>query len=144
MQELLPMTEVTSIQKVKLRGQRSRSQRSTPNLAVSGPYLQFEFTYDDEMMHRAWCCLGKVPYCFSRSSVKFQGHMAKKIIDFDPNLAFPDCNSRLNSPAATKCAQSLKQHRRGAILYFKVIHQISRSHRTTNGQFCPELGVSGL
>ena len=29
------MTEVTSVQKVKVRGQRSRSQRSTPNLAIS-------------------------------------------------------------------------------------------------------------
>ena len=36
-QELLPMTEVTSMEKVKVRGQRSRSQRSTPNLAVCGP-----------------------------------------------------------------------------------------------------------
>ena len=36
-QELLPMTEVTSMQKVKVRGQRSRSQRSTPNLTVSRP-----------------------------------------------------------------------------------------------------------
>ena len=35
--ELLPMTEVMSMQKVKVRGQRSRSQRSTPNLAISGP-----------------------------------------------------------------------------------------------------------
>ena len=35
-QELLPMTEVTSVQKVKVRCQRSRSQRSTPHLAVSG------------------------------------------------------------------------------------------------------------
>ena len=35
-QELLPMTKVTSMQKVKVRGQRSRSQRSTPNLTVSG------------------------------------------------------------------------------------------------------------
>ena len=32
-QELLPMTEVMSMQKVKARGQRSRSQRSKPNLA---------------------------------------------------------------------------------------------------------------
>ena len=32
-QELLPMTKVRSMQKVKVRGQRSRSQ---PNLAVSG------------------------------------------------------------------------------------------------------------
>ena len=30
-QELLPMTKVTSMQRVKVRGQMSRSQRSTPN-----------------------------------------------------------------------------------------------------------------
>ena len=35
-QELLPMTNVRSMQKVKVRGQRSRSQRSQPNLTVSG------------------------------------------------------------------------------------------------------------
>ena len=37
-QELLPWTAVMSMQKVKVRGQRSRSrsQRSTPNLAVFG------------------------------------------------------------------------------------------------------------
>ena len=35
-QELLPMTDVRSMQKVKVRGQRSRSQRSRPHLAVSG------------------------------------------------------------------------------------------------------------
>ena len=36
-QGLLPMTKVMSMQKVKVRGQRSRSQRSWPHLAVSGP-----------------------------------------------------------------------------------------------------------
>ena len=56
----------------------------------------FEFTYDDEMIHKGWCCLGEVPYCFSRSSVKFQGHTAQNIADFDTNWAFPDCNSSLN------------------------------------------------
>ena len=35
-QELLPMTKVRSMQKVKVRGQRSRSQRSQQNLTVSG------------------------------------------------------------------------------------------------------------
>ena len=92
----------------KVRGQRSRSQRSQPNLTVSGPELQFEFTNDDEMMHKAWCCLGEVPYCFSRSSVKFQGHTAKKIVDFDPDWAFPQCNSSLNSPMATKWCTKLE------------------------------------
>ena len=43
-----------------------------------------------------------MPYCFPRSSIKFQGHTAVKIGDFDPNWAFPDCNSSLNLPMATK------------------------------------------
>ena len=41
-------------------------------------------------------------------------------------------------------ASSLKQHRRGALLFFKVIRQISRSHRTKSRRFLPELSVSGL
>ena len=36
-QELLPMSKVMSMRKVKVRGQRSRSQRSWSHLAVSGP-----------------------------------------------------------------------------------------------------------
>ena len=116
----------------------------------------------------------------------------KKIADFYPNWAFPDCNASFNSPMALKwftklnvvlkrcpivfhghpsnsrsqgtkkspiCtqiggfrtvtavwiqwwlwndAQSLKQHRRGALLFFKVIHQIWRSsHGTKIGNFDP-------
>ena len=49
-----------------------------------------------------------MPYCFSRSYVKFQGHMALKIVEFDPNWAFPDCNSSLNSPMAMKCCTKLE------------------------------------
>ena len=132
-------------------------------------------------MHKAWYCLEAVPYCFSRSFVKFQGHSTKKIVDFDPNWAFPDCNSSLTWPVAMKwftkletawerCPidfqghlsnfkvtqdkklrilirierfltltpvwidlwllndeQSLMQYRRGDLLFFKVICQISRS-----------------
>ena len=37
------------------------------------------------MLHKAWCCLEKVPYCFLRSSIKFQGHKAK----FWPKLGIP-------------------------------------------------------
>ena len=60
------------------------------------------------MMHRAWNSIAEVPYCFSRSYVKFQGHTALKIIEFDPNWAFPDCNSSLNSPMAMKCCTKLE------------------------------------
>ena len=54
------------------------------------------------MLHKAWSSIEEVPYCFSRSSVKFQGHTALKIVEFDPNWPFPDSNSSLNTPMATK------------------------------------------
>ena len=54
------------------------------------------------MMHKAWSRIEEVPYCFSRSSVKLQSHTALKIVELDPHWAFPDCNSSLNSPMATK------------------------------------------
>ena len=150
------------------------------------------------MMHKAWSSIEQVPYCFSRSSVKFQGHTALKIVKFDSNWPFPDSNSSLITPMATKCctklevalkrcpiifqghpsnlkvtrlkkssnltqigpfrtvtpvwirqwlrndAQSLNWHRRGALLFFKAIRQISRSHGSKKRQIWPRLGVSGL
>ena len=60
------------------------------------------------MMHRAWSSIEEVPYCFSRSYVKFQGHTALKIVKFDPNWAFPDSNSSLNPPMAMKCCTKLE------------------------------------
>ena len=41
-------------------------------------------------------------------------------------------------------AYSLIMLRRGALLFFKVICQISRSHGSKNRRFWPKLGVSGL
>ena len=60
------------------------------------------------MMHKAWSSIEEVPYCFWRSSVKFQGHLALKIVEFDSNWAFPDCNSSLNSQMAMKCWTKLE------------------------------------
>ena len=62
-----------SVQNVKVRGQRSKSQESKPNLTFYGLLLQFEFTYGYEMMYKASSSIGEVPYCFSRSTVKLQG-----------------------------------------------------------------------
>ena len=53
-------------------------------------------------MQKAWSNIQVVPYCFSRSSIKSQGHTGQKIADFDPNLGFPGCNPGLNSPMALK------------------------------------------
>ena len=200
------------------------------------------------MMHKAWSSIEEVPYCFARSSIKFQGRTALKIVKFDPDWAFPDCSSSLNSAMATQCctkfevakkrcpivfscdqaaiwlvqsvrpsvrpsvcpsvtpfspcshhriimkfsgvitmdrsdvhakgqgqrvkvkvtevdtqlsrfrtltpgwihiwqwnnAHSWKHHRRGALLFLKVIRQISRSHSSKNRRILPRLGVSGL
>ena len=60
------------------------------------------------MMHKAWSNIEEVPYCFSRSCVKLQGHTALKIVEFYPNWAFPDSNSSLNSPMAMKCCTKLE------------------------------------
>ena len=68
----------------------------------------FEFTNGYEMMHKAWRIIEEAPYCFSRSSVKFQGHTALKMVEFDPNWAFPDCNSSFNTPMVTKWCTKLE------------------------------------
>ena len=69
----------------------------------------------------------------------FQGHTGqKKIIDFDPNCVFPDCNSSLNSLRAIKwCTKLEATYRRGALLSFKVIYQISKSHGKKMTDFDP-------
>ena len=38
------------------------------------------------MMHKAWHSIEEVPYCFLSSSIKFPGHMGKKINDLNPIL----------------------------------------------------------
>ena len=160
------------------------------------------------MMHKAWRKLGEVPYCFSRSSVKFQGHMAEKIVDFDVNCVFSCDQAALwmvQSIRPSVClshlltmfpssyhhgifrsyyqwqkwrpckrsssevkevttqfnrlrtvtpvwihiwwwndAYSLMLLRRGALLFFKVIRLISRSHGSKNRRIWTRLGVSGL
>ena len=60
------------------------------------------------MMHKAWSSIEEVPYCFSRSYVKSQGHTGLKIVDFDPNWAFPDCISSLKSLMATNWCTMLE------------------------------------
>ena len=90
------------------RSHGSKNRRIWPRLGVSGLLLQFEFTNGYEMMHKARNSIEEVPYCFWRSSVKFQGHTAPKSVEFDPDWAFPDCNSSLNSPMATKWCTKLE------------------------------------
>ena len=39
------------------------------------------------MLHKAWSCIEEVPYCFWRSSVKYQGHTGWKRGRFESNLS---------------------------------------------------------
>ena len=113
------------------RSHGSKNCRIWPKLGVSRLYLLFGIINGYEMMHKAWSSIEEVPYCFSMSSIKFQGHTGQNITDFDSNWAFPDYR-----PVAA--FKSLR------FALFKVIRQISRSHRTINHRFWPELSVSGL
>ena len=84
----------------------------------------------------------------------FRGHLSnfkvtrgEKSDNFDSNLAFPDdlytnwdsldCKSSLNHRYLQNNAQSLRWDRRGALLFFEVIHQISRSHEPKIVNFDP-------
>ena len=48
-----------------------------PNWVFLDIKLKFEFTDGFEIMHKAWSSIEQVPCCFSRSSVKLQGHTEK-------------------------------------------------------------------
>ena len=70
------------------------------------------------MMHKAWCSMEEVPCCFSRSSVNFKVAPDKKITHFEPNWAFPDCYSNLNSPTALKwCTKLDLVKKKGPIVF---------------------------
>ena len=71
------------------------------------------------MMHKAWSSIEEVPYCFSRSTIKFQGHIALQIVEFDSNWAFPDCNSSLNSTMVMKCCTKLETAKKRCPIVFQ-------------------------
>ena len=145
----MKLSEVISIGKsnvhAKGQGQRSRSQRTRTSLAVSRTLLQFEFTYDDEMMQKAWCCLGKEPYCLLRSSVIYQSPLTNKSWILTQIGCFGTVTPVWIQQWLRNDAQSLKYmyHRRGAVLFFKVIHQISMSDGLKKKWFESNLRLQG-
>ena len=92
------------------------------------------------MMHRAWSSIEEVPYCFSRSYVKFQGHTALKIVDFDPNWAFADCNSSLESPMATKWCTELETAKKRCPIVFQGHPSNSKVTRDKTSRILTQIG----
>ena len=59
------------------------------------------------MLHKAWNSKEEMPYCFPRSSIKFQGHTGQNITDFDPDWAFLTTGrSQLSNPSDLPCSRS--------------------------------------
>ena len=114
---------------------RLKNRRFRAKLGVSGLYLQFEFTDGYEMMHKDWRSIEEVPYCFSRFSVKLQGHRAKKISTMTQDWDFSDYNSNSNSQMAMKWCSNLEVARSGVLLFFKVVREISMSQGTNIADF---------
>ena len=92
------------------------------------------------MMHKAWSSIVEVPYCFSRSYVKFQGHTALKIVKFDPNWAFPDSNSSLNSPMAMKCCTKLETAKERCPIVFQCHPSNSKVTRDKTTPILTQIG----
>ena len=93
---------------VHAKGQRSKVK-----------FTEFKTQHNgDEMMHKAWCCLGEARYWFFFNVIRqISRSHAQKILDFDPNRAFPDCYSPLIHWWLWNDAQSLKQYKRVALLF---------------------------
>ena len=88
----------SKVKVTEVNSQLSRSRTATP------VWIQISWWNDAQSL----MLLRRIALLFFKSSVKFQGHIALKIVEFDPDWAFPDCNSSLNSPMATKWCTNLE------------------------------------
>ena len=96
------------------------------------------------MMHKAWSSIEEEPYCFSRSSIKFQGHIALEIVEFDSNWAFPDCNSSLNSMMAMKCCTKLETAKKRCPIVFQGHPSNFKVTRDKTSPILTQIGRFGL
>ena len=94
---------------------KDQGQRSKVKITEVKTKLECFRTVTPVLIHIWWwnnahslMLLRKGALSFFKASVKFQGHTAKKIVNFDPNWPFPDCNSSLNSTMATRLCTKLE------------------------------------
>ena len=102
-QELLPMTKVRSMQKVKVKVTEVTTQLNHFR-TVTQVWIHIWWRKDPYslmLLRRGALLFFKVIHQISRSH-------GSKIAEFDPDWAFPDCNSSLNSPMAMKWCTTLK------------------------------------
>ena len=86
-------------------------------------------------MHKAWWCLEEVPYCFQGHPSNFKVTWLKKLSILTQIGHFWTVTQVWIHWWIWNDAQSLMKYRRCALLFWGVIHQISRSHRLKNRRF---------
>ena len=93
-------------------------------------------------MHKAWCCLEEVPYCFHCHSSNFKVTRLKTSI-LTQIGRFRTVTLVWIHQWLQNDAQNFEWHRRGALLFFKVIRQISRSHDWKKSLIFTQIGGGG-
>ena len=79
------------------------------------------------MIHKAWSCIEEVPYCFWRSSIKYQGHTGWKIDDLNPVWVRLLGRSQLSNPSDLPCFTQIKIY----VVQWKIYAVITlQGHRT--------------
>ena len=104
-QELLPVTKVTSVQKVKVKGQGHRGHDPNFRFRTVTPVWIHIWWWNDTY---SLMLLRRGALLFFKVIRQISGSHGAKIAEFDPDWAFPDCNSSLNSPMAMKCCTKLE------------------------------------
>ena len=97
-----------------------------PNLAFPDCNSNFEFIDGFEMMHKAWCSIEEVPYCFPRPSIKFQGHKGQKIDDFDQIWARLLGRSQLSNPSDLPCSYLIMIIRQSSCILTIIIWEMCK------------------
>ena len=144
-QDSLPLVKVMSMQKIKVRGQRSRSKPYFPQFGrfrtVTPVWIHRWIRGDAQSLkwHRGGALLffGHPPNFLviraEKSTILTQIEGLQTVTPVWIHRRLPND------------AQSLKWHRRtGSLLFFKVVRQISRSQGLKNWWFGSDLSISGL
>ena len=101
-------------------------------LGVSGLWLQFDSTDGYEMMHKAWCSIGEVPYIFEGHPSNFKVTQDIKNRRFLPELGVSGLQLPFGITDGFKMKQKLDIVQKIVLLFFTITHQVSRSHRLQN------------
>ena len=115
---------VKVIQLISSMVTQTGNRRFWPKLSVSKLYLCFQFTDVYKIMHKAWSGIEEVPFCFSRSPVKYQGHTGWNVNDLAPLWTFPDDNSNFKSRMTSLTNIASRSMKGIPYCFFKVICQI--------------------